>query len=75
VSTTEYHPPMRPQQRQGWHCRTRRMTFNTSGSCHCARFEDGTCVPPETYPAFAARRDAGLPFRSRDIYQSQEAGQ
>lgn len=40
--------------------------------CHCAQFDDGTCVPPWVYPEFSKRRNAERPktglFRKRESY-------
>lgn len=38
-------------------------------NCDCARFEDGSCVPPHLYPEFVSNRDvADKNFNKREIY-------
>jgi hypothetical protein len=53
-----------------WQCPVRFSGMSTN--CGCARFDDGSCVPPHVYPEFARRRDAGQPFRDVKGYKWTE---
>ena len=55
-----------------WYCHYRTRGFI---NCNCARFDDGSCVPPWLYPEFARRRDtegSARKFAKRESYSDSE---
>ena len=56
--TLKRAPPRLP-----WRCQIR--TGELSENCHCARFDDNSCVPAHLMPVFVSRRDHAYAEKQR----------